>query len=451
VPAAAAAPIEPAAAEPAEAALPAFAESAAVPLVATDVPAIVTDTIPAPLTQPGAIDNDISSVDSRFNPLGVAELKPLGDLPADLPRGATQVRDTALEDDDAIDAVDAVDAELFPIFEEEAEELLPQLASKLRDWARKPQDANPPAACMRTLHTLKGGARLAGAMRLGEMAHRLETRIEHLLAHPPVEVSAVEDLQSYGDSLTRTFEALRERDARDQSSAAEALAVAVAATPIEEPADAPPVAALLAPAPQPPAVPPAPIAPLQVLLQDAPPTVSDSAHQRLDGAAHPDDVPTQPADLDTMPALVPGHPAPDAPLAPRSADAARGEPAEVDWSRFSNVAAATVAARKSTDRAQGAQSAVRVRAPLLDRLVNLAGEVSITRSRAESGVAQIKSSLGDLTENLERLRAQLRDIEFHGETQMSSRLEAAKAASQSFDPLEFDRFTRFQELTRMMA
>ena len=34
---------------------------------------------------------------------------------------------------------------------------------------------------------------------------------------------------------------------------------------------------------------------------------------------------------------------------------------------------------------------------------------------------------------------------------MSSRLEAAKAASQTFDPLEFDRFTRFQELTRMMA
>ncbi len=38
-----------------------------------------------------------------------------------------------------------------------------------------------------------------------------------------------------------------------------------------------------------------------------------------------------------------------------------------------------------------------------------------------------------------------------GEVQMSSRLDAAKAAAQSFDPLEFDRFTRFQELARMMA
>ncbi len=97
------------------------------------------------------------------------------------------------------------------------------------------------------------------------------------------------------------------------------------------------------------------------------------------------------------------------------------------------------------------QSAVRVRAPLLDRLVNQAGEVSITRSRIESEVGQIKGSLVDLTENLERLRRQLRDIELQAETQMSSRLEAAKALSQTFDPLEFDRFTRFQELTRMMA
>jgi chemosensory pili system protein ChpA (sensor histidine kinase/response regulator) len=94
---------------------------------------------------------------------------------------------------------------------------------------------------------------------------------------------------------------------------------------------------------------------------------------------------------------------------------------------------------------------VRVRAPLLDRLVNQAGEVSITRARIESDVGQIRGSLGDLSENLERLRRQLRDLELQAESQITSRMEAAKAASQEFDPLEMDRFTRFQELTRMMA
>jgi chemosensory pili system protein ChpA (sensor histidine kinase/response regulator) len=94
---------------------------------------------------------------------------------------------------------------------------------------------------------------------------------------------------------------------------------------------------------------------------------------------------------------------------------------------------------------------VRVRAPLLDRLGNHAGEVSITRARIESDVGLLNSSLADLTENLERLRTQLRDLELQAETQISSRIEAAKAEGHGFDPLEMDRFTRFQELTRMMA
>ena len=90
------------------------------------------------------------------------------------------------------------------------------------------------------------------------------------------------------------------------------------------------------------------------------------------------------------------------------------------------------------DRPTGAasQAAVRVRAPLLERLVNQAGEVSITRSRIESEVGHLKASLTDLTENLDRLRGQLRDIELQAETQMASRMEATKAAAASFDPLE---------------
>jgi len=94
---------------------------------------------------------------------------------------------------------------------------------------------------------------------------------------------------------------------------------------------------------------------------------------------------------------------------------------------------------------------VRVRAQLLDRLVNQAGEVMITRSRMEARLAQLKGSMTDLTGNLERLRQQLRDIEVQSESQMQSRLALSKDSAAGFDPLEFDRFTRVQELTRMMA
>ncbi|MBZ8140308.1 hypothetical protein CLD22_10405 [Rubrivivax gelatinosus] len=269
--------------------------------------------------------------------------------------------DTGLDED--IAAEDVLDNELFPIFEDEADELLPQLLGRLRDWADNPADAGAPAACMRTLHTFKGGARLAGAMRLGERAHRMETAIERLADRGGVHAHEVELLLAHADAMLGDFEALR------------------------------------APAPQAPAAVPLPAETVAV--------------------------------ADETPAL-PEEPA-----------------AEIDWSRFATGAAAVA---PTPERAAPAATAVvRVRGSLLDRMVNQAGEVSIARARLDGGVRQLQSSLGELTGSLERMRSQLRDIELQAESQMVSRLEAAKAAAEVFDPLEMDRFTRLQELTRFMA
>jgi chemosensory pili system protein ChpA (sensor histidine kinase/response regulator) len=124
-------------------------------------------------------------------------------------------------------------------------------------------------------------------------------------------------------------------------------------------------------------------------------------------------------------------------------------PLAIDWQRFaSGDAPALPAAERS---AANAGAVVRVRAGLLDRMVNQAGEVSITRARIDTDVKQLQASLGDLAESLERMRRQLRDIELQAETQITTRIEAAKAAAQAFDPLEMDRYTRFQELTGSMA
>jgi chemosensory pili system protein ChpA (sensor histidine kinase/response regulator) len=363
----------------------------------------------------GAFDAQRSAfgpLQARFDPLGVSELKPLAALAPEAakPGLAAELADDA-EDD--IDAQDAVDAELFPVFEEEALELIPRLSAQLRTWVREPDDATNASACMRILHTLKGGARLAGAMRLGEMAHRLETRIERILAQPPIAVDDLEALEGRCDNLAHALEALAGREdaaaASDEGEPPSASA-SVVSTDVAAPA-APPVSI-----------------PARAERAPEPRAESEAPGRHVEPAAHE--------------ALR---------VAPRASPAS-AEPSptgEIDWSRFFRDEPVRA---KAPDRgAAASQAAVRVGAPLLDRLVNLAGEVSITRSRVEVGVGQIKTSLGDLTENLERLRGQLRDIEIQGETQMTSRLEAAKAASENFDPLEFDRFTRFQELTRMMA
>ena len=417
--------------------------------VAWVAPGAESDEEPDPAFPHGADDaGPPASTFGALSPvgsLGVAALKPLAAAPVERVRPAG-LRAQSFGNDDDIDAVDAVDLELFPIFEEEALELLPKFDGQLRDWARQPADAAHAAACMRTLHTLKGGARLAGAMRLGEMAHRLETRIERLTAaDASASAGDVETLQARADSMTQAFDALRNRDAQAYADAvAASSAPLVAAAPPPAPAES----AVVTPAPvEQAAAKPAPA--VQVhheselhVKEKADPAPAPTVAALLRAPEEPTaaDVPNEPATHSTpaagrrggRPSLVPPK-----------------EVVPIDWSRFTRVERATA---RPADRNQAAnQSSVRVRAPLLDRLVNQAGEVSITRSRIESGVSQIKGSLGDLTENLERLRGQLRDIELQGEVQMTSRLEAAKAASQAFDPLEFDRFTRFQELTRMMA
>jgi chemosensory pili system protein ChpA (sensor histidine kinase/response regulator) len=154
-------------------------------------------------------------------------------------------------------------------------------------------------------------------------------------------------------------------------------------------------------------------------------------------------LPTVDVSVSTIPVSLP----PEAPAKPTAAPATAGSTASIDWSRFARHAPA--AAVQAGGELGG--GVVRVRAPLLERLVSHAGEVGIARARIESDMASLQGALKELTDNLDRLRRQLRDLELQAETQMASRIEAARHSQQGFDPLEMDRFTRVQELTRMLA
>jgi ABC-type dipeptide/oligopeptide/nickel transport system ATPase subunit/HPt (histidine-containing phosphotransfer) domain-containing protein len=147
-----------------------------------------------------------------------------------------------LEPDFPTGEPDQIDEELWEIFEEEAGELLQQLHGRLRDWTSHPQDASRGDACMRTLHTFKGGARLAGAMHLGELAHRLESDVLTLLSRADRQAADVHPLQDRGDELEARFENLRQeqRQAGAAVAAPQAVVKPVAAAPVQEPvAEAP--------------------------------------------------------------------------------------------------------------------------------------------------------------------------------------------------------------------
>ncbi|KQY86434.1 Hpt domain-containing protein [Pelomonas sp. Root1444] len=274
---------------------------------------------------------------------------------------------------------DAIEPELYPIFEEEGRDLLQQLHAALRDWLADPADMGRSDACMRALHTFKGGARLAGAMRLGEQAHHLESAIEALLRAGTADIGQVQALQHDGDALEQAFEALGRS------------------------LNAPAPVAVPEPKPEPRPEPEARPEPLARFAKAAAAPVAEEA----------------------------------------TAEPAR----EIDWSRFAD--AAEVA--PGTENLAIGQALVRVRGSLLERMATQAGEVSIRRARMESELAQMKGALLDLDDNLERLRAQLRELELQAEAQMHTQQELAQQGGREFDPLEFDRYTRFQELTRMLA
>ncbi len=275
------------------------------------------------------------------------------------PAGVMRPVDVGADD---IDAQDVLDVDLFPIFEEEALDLLPQLSAALRQWSARPDNLSARQEALRQLHTLKGSARLAGAMRLGEMAHRLESAVEGIDLES-ARSENIEPLLARLDDISGVFATLQATpvQALTRPESVEPAAEEAALQPALSPVLAPSVKVSLAP-------------------------VSAVA---------------------SMPAILPLR------------------------------------------RAAG--QTVRIRSQVLDRMVNQAGEVMMTRARLEARLGQLRGSLDELTSNLDRLRRQLRDIELQSESQMQSRLAQTKDSVQGFDPLEFDRFTRVQELTRMMA
>ena len=260
--------------------------------------------------------------------------------------GITELPLAAPAQRDALPAIfnDELDAELLAVFLEEGADLLPQVGEALRAWQGAPLDAGHAQGLLRLLHTVKGSARMAGAMRLGQHVHEIETHIENMVHEGSATPLAFDELLAHYDHALLLFEQLQ------QGGMAAAVEASAAADP---------------------------------------------------GAAPCAEAPSAPCADD--------QPANKSPL-------------------------------------------VRVRADILDRLVNQAGEVSIARSRLENEVGAMRATLGDVSDNLSRLRRQLREIEMQAESQIASSMSRmADVNERDFDPLEFDRFTRLQELTRMMA
>jgi chemosensory pili system protein ChpA (sensor histidine kinase/response regulator) len=111
-----------------------------------------------------------------------------------------------------------------------------------------------------------------------------------------------------------------------------------------------------------------------------------------------------------------------------------------------------VEAPKVTTKA-APQETIRVSAGLLEELVNLAGETSISRGRLEQQISDFGFTLEEMSATIERLREQLRRLEMETEAQVLYTVEKEGLASEyeDFDPLEMDRYSTLQQLSRALT
>jgi chemosensory pili system protein ChpA (sensor histidine kinase/response regulator) len=392
------------------------------------------------------------------------------------------------------------DPEIAAIFGEEAVELLEAAESALSAWNASPHDGEQVAALRRPLHTLKGGARMAGIDAMGELAHELESlvgRIEIGLASADEGARAV--AQEALDELARMREAAA--SGRPAASAPALIARIQSVAAGETPAPPAP-SALAAIAPQ------APLEPARVeatLIEAVGPAAAahaadaDAAAVEASAPVVAEEMPadamaeSQPTPELEIPATVsaveydidipiahdvfgdapsllvaPAAPAPwPTPAAHATPEAAASaelieQTVILAMPDFGPAAAPPIAAELPAPPAPlppGREPVVtadrvdmaRVSAELLDQMLNNAGEVSIARARLEQQLGSIEFNLGELSRTVTRLKEQLRKLEMETEAQILHRHETEAGHRQEFDPLELDRYSSIQQFSRALA
>ncbi|MEE4160866.1 MAG: hybrid sensor histidine kinase/response regulator, partial [Woeseiaceae bacterium] len=92
----------------------------------------------------------------------------------------------------------------------------------------------------------------------------------------------------------------------------------------------------------------------------------------------------------------------------------------------------------------------RIDADLLEDLLNAAGEISIYHSRLNQQINAFEFHVEELGQTVARVRNQLRKLEIETEAQIMAGHQDTLVA-RDFDPLELDRYSNLQQLSRALA
>nr|WP_174506574.1 Hpt domain-containing protein [Acinetobacter sp. Marseille-Q1620] len=97
------------------------------------------------------------------------------------------------------------------------------------------------------------------------------------------------------------------------------------------------------------------------------------------------------------------------------------------------------------------QEMIRVSANLVEKMIDLSGENSISRSRVELDLHQLQSTLSEMELTIFRLADQLRRMEGELESQILAKHNDEVTIYQDFDPLEMDQYSSLNQLSKSLA
>jgi len=360
------------------------------------------------------------------------------------------------------------DPEIAAIFTEEAAELLERGEFVLQELRGGSDPQGGFGEIKRLLHTLKGGARLAGITPMGDLSHALETLLERSADGDLVSdersmaliQSAFDELQQMRDSVDLG------RPIGDSSGLIEQLKSGYMPQLVEAP--------------------PGDLAATDADTRLREEIVSATMNQPLDfdltevglegihtseaaaedllassrtvelGAEQLSELRSRVETLDAEGAKIAAGVQAHSPgqdrqsVTPVSALAEQTQPFE-----GSGRDRATPRDQKSqpADAQRGAERAdfARVDAQLLDSLLNAAGEISIFQARLNQQVRSVDFHLGELGQTVTRLREQLRKLEAETEAEILHRHQDDSHEHEDFDPLELDRYSTIQQLSRALS
>ena len=319
-----------------------------------------------------------------------------------------------------VDVSSDIDKDLAEIFFEEAEDVLGSCQSSLQRLRNNHHDEGALSELRRQFHTLKGSSRMAGYFTIGELSHITETLM----------VSMVDKKSDVSDDTLSMLQRVLDHMHTNIDAAQRSQDIYLDDGLVREVQNS--------------------------CLTDFPSdNISEVVADETDNL-HEDEI--QPAQE------LKAEQSESAPQQQNDADEGVNNtgPQElpvVDNQAVENTSAPQVSNSQNLntgkpgtiDETKERREVLRVQADVLDGLVNDAGEVSIQRSQLDQLFDSINQNAAEFDQTIGRIRDRLRELEIETETQILHKHAEEQQQMPEFDPLEMDRYSNIQQLSRSLA